>query len=160
MLRDPSDADNPPGLGQFEGQRRKDAALNSHETRYTLELLIVRNRFVERLLSHGPTSLSELDLPPWLCGPFLGSVHRPFANAGMIVERRMVKNRRPNCKARRIVEWELKAPEAVRQWLVNNPIQMPLATPVDAVESSEAAPVTDVGKSGATPQRSLFDEEG
>lgn len=160
MLRDPSDADNPPGLGQFEGQRRKDAALNSHETRYTLELLIVRNRFGERLLSHWLASLSELDLPPWLCGPFLGSVHRPFANAGMIVERRMVKNRRPNCNGRRIVEWELKAPEAVRQWLANNPVQMPLATPVDAVETSEAAPVADAPASAATHQRSFFDGEG
>lgn len=129
-VRPDDGADNPRRkAGRDEGRRRKDAALDDHEARHACELLIVRHQFGERLLSHGSASLNDLDLPPWLCGHFLGSVHRPFSNAGMIVELRMVPNLRPNCKGRRIVEWGLVNRAAVEAWLKANPV--PPAAPAN-----------------------------
>lgn len=115
--------------GMREGRRRKDAALDDHEARHSRELLIVRHQFGERLLSHGAVSLNDLDLPPWLCGHFLGSVHRPFLNAKMIVELRMVPNLRAGCNRRRIVEWGLVDRAAVEAWLRTSPV--PPAAPVN-----------------------------
>ena len=123
-------ADNPRRKsGGGECQHQKDAALDRHEVRHAVELLIVRRQFAARLLNHELASLNDLDLPPWLCGHFLGSVHRPFSNAGMIVELRMVPNLRPNCKGRRIVEWGLVDRAAVEAWLKTNPV--PPAAPVN-----------------------------
>ncbi len=123
-------ADNPRRkAGRDEGRRRKDAALDGHEARHARELLIVRHQFGERLVNHGSASLNDLDLPPWLCGHFLGSAHRPFLNAQMIVELRMVPNLRAGCNGRRIIEWGLVDRAAVEAWLRTNPV--PPAPPVN-----------------------------
>jgi hypothetical protein len=134
-VRPDDGADNPPRKsGRDEGRRRKDEALDGHEAHHARELLIVQRQFCERLLSHGLASLNDLDQPPWLIGHFLGSVHRPFSNAGMIVELRMVPNRRPICKGRRIIEWGLVNRAAIEAWQTANPV--PPAAPVNSRQPS------------------------
>lgn len=131
-LRPDDGADNPRRkAGRDEGRRRKDAALDRHEVRHAVELLIVRRQFAARLLSHGIASLNDLDLSRWLCGHHLGAVHQPFAREKMIVENRMVPNQREGCNGRRIIEWRQIDADAVRQWLADH-----LAPPISAESSS------------------------
>ncbi len=107
--------------GMREGIRRKDAALDGHESHHARELLIVRRQFAARLLSHGTASLNDVDLPPWLCGHHLGAVHRPFVASKAIAEARMVPSQREGCNRRRIIEWRLLDADPVRQWLADHP---------------------------------------
>ena len=138
MLLASPGADNP----RHRGERLRDETFSLNEACHASELLLLRRQFAQRWLDTGVASLNELEILTEATGNHFGNLHLPFLSAKAIRERRMVRNTRPNCHGRRIVEWELVDRQFVIDWLRDNP-----------------APVADAVETAATHQRSLFGGE-
>ena len=164
MLLAPNGADNPRRLGGLEGQRRKDVAHAVLEARRDRFIMPARRELFAVLLERGTASADDvrerLKLPADIGPVCLGAVPKPLALAGIIRRAGFVASTRPEAHARPVSVWELVDAHAARLWLADHPAPTPVAMPVDAVETCEAAPVADAAESAATHQRSLFDGEG
>lgn len=159
MLPAPNGVDNRPRrLGRREGHRLKDAAHAIHEARRDRFVMQGRRELLAVLLERGTASADDvrerLTLPADIGPVCLGAVPKPFALARIIRRIGFVTTSRPEAHARPVSQWELVDPDAARQWLVDHPAPIPVAT-----ATCEAAPVVDAAESGATHQRSLFGGE-
>ena len=170
MLLAPNGADNPRRLGRREGRRRKDAAHALLEARRDRFITQARRELLGVALERHTVSVrgratpddvrERLTLPADIGPVCLGAVPKPLALAGIIRRVGFVTTSRLVAHARPVSVWELVDAHAARQWLANHPTPMLLTSPVDAAETSEAAPVANATESAATHQRSLFDGEG
>lgn len=164
MIRAEDDPNNKQRAGRQRGRALMDAAHAVLEARREWFLIQARRELLAVLLERGTASADDvrerLKLPANIGPVCLGAVPKPLALAGIIRRISFVASARPEAHARPVSLWELVDAHAARQWLADHPAPLPLTSPVDAVETCEAAPVVDAAESAANHQRCLFDGEG
>ena len=112
-------------LGLAVGERRKADALAVLEARRALYVLRGRRALLAALLEHGTATADDVReavrIPPG-CNPKLfGSVPGPLARAGIIRSVGNSKSHRAKAHARPLTVWQLRDPDAAREWLDANP---------------------------------------
>lgn len=158
-------ADNPRRLGRREGRRRRDDAHHALLARRGRYVRLAQAALLDAIAEHGHATADDirqrLTLPPDINPTLIGPAVRQLRLAGVIRRvGRDVETCRPVAHARPLPLWETTSPDAARHWRADHPAPLPLPTPVDAVETCEAAAVAYVPTSGATHQRFLFGGEG
>lgn len=144
-------ADGDRAAGHADGDRRKRAALDLHESHREQLIYAARQALVRHALACGTVTADDVrdlvELPPGVTPKAFGAVPGPLAKSGIIERAGYTETCRPMAHARPVSVWRLRDRSKAEQWLVDHP---------DRPRASDAmcdAPTTnETGPAGATAE--------
>jgi len=108
----------------MNGEERRDAVLDYHETANAAVLVRAKRAFVSALLAKGEATADDVyaavDLPAGVNARCLGAVYKRFKRAGIIRAAGVVESARPERHAGIIRRWELVDRGGAERWLAEH----------------------------------------
>lgn len=112
------------GGALMDGEQRKDAVLEYHETANAAVVVRGRRAFLAALLTKGEATADDVyaavDLPAGVDPRCLGAVPKGFVRAGIVRAAGFVESARPERNAGIIRRWELVDRGGAERWLAEN----------------------------------------
>lgn len=108
----------------MNGQQRRDAVLDYHDTANAGVLVCGRRAFLAALLAKGEATADDVyaavDLPAGVDPRCLGAVPKPLVRAGIVRAAGFVESARPERNAGIIRRWELVDRGGAERWLAEH----------------------------------------